>query len=234
MVPDWAADENLSARLLRNLLPALPSCEAAFSLSAMSDMTCLNFAGSLWDSDDSSLMSSPNFEMPTVDGSDEVDVTLLRIDVAEVELHALDVLRSVVVLLTALMLMTAPRGVFASTKEDVFPRQRFDARRLIEQAECRAKAAAALTLVHRHLQHNDHHQETKNGRDTREVTLPLLPSGPGGVHGPALSRPQVFYNFSSGEGGIRTHETLSSSHAFQACAFSHSATSPAICPSAES
>ena len=25
-----------------------------------------------------------------------------------------------------------------------------------------------------------------DGQDTREVTLPLLPSGPGGVHGPAL------------------------------------------------
>ena len=29
-----------------------------------------------------------------------------------------------------------------------------------------------------------------------------------------------------GESGIRTHVTLSSKHAFQACAFSHSATSP--------
>jgi hypothetical protein len=33
-----------------------------------------------------------------------------------------------------------------------------------------------------------------------------------------------------GESGIRTHVTLSSKHAFQACAFSHSAISPAkIC-----
>jgi hypothetical protein len=31
-----------------------------------------------------------------------------------------------------------------------------------------------------------------------------------------------------GESGIRTHVTLSSKHAFQACAFSHSAISPAI------
>src|SRR5207302_10078834 len=30
-----------------------------------------------------------------------------------------------------------------------------------------------------------------------------------------------------GESGIRTHVTLSSKHAFQACAFSHSAISPA-------
>src|SRR5271168_2279566 len=30
-----------------------------------------------------------------------------------------------------------------------------------------------------------------------------------------------------GESGIRTHVTLSSKHAFQACAFSHSALSPA-------
>lgn len=29
-----------------------------------------------------------------------------------------------------------------------------------------------------------------------------------------------------GEGGIRTHETVSRLHAFQACAFDHSATSP--------
>ena len=34
-----------------------------------------------------------------------------------------------------------------------------------------------------------------------------------------------FYN--GGESGIRTHVTLSSKHAFQACAFSHSAISPA-------
>src|SRR6185503_15006672 len=31
----------------------------------------------------------------------------------------------------------------------------------------------------------------------------------------------------SGEGGIRTHDTLSDMHAFQACAFNRSATSPA-------
>src|ERR1700747_2192420 len=31
-----------------------------------------------------------------------------------------------------------------------------------------------------------------------------------------------------GESGIRTHVTLSSKHAFQACAFSHSAISPAL------
>jgi hypothetical protein len=29
-----------------------------------------------------------------------------------------------------------------------------------------------------------------------------------------------------GEGGIRTHETVARLHAFQACAFDHSATSP--------
>src|SRR5262245_29785539 len=65
-----------------------------------------------------------------------------------------------------------------------------------------------------------------NGRDTREGALPLLPSGPGGVHVPASSRPQAVDIF-SGEGGIRTHDTLSDIHAFQACAFSRSATSPA-------
>ena len=32
---------------------------------------------------------------------------------------------------------------------------------------------------------------------------------------------------SGGEGGIRTHETVTRLHAFQACAFDHSATSPA-------
>ena len=31
-----------------------------------------------------------------------------------------------------------------------------------------------------------------------------------------------------GEGGIRTHVRVSPKHAFQACAFSHSATSPAV------
>ena len=34
-----------------------------------------------------------------------------------------------------------------------------------------------------------------------------------------------------GESGIRTHVTLSSKHAFQACAFSHSAISPGDCDS---
>jgi hypothetical protein len=34
-------------------------------------------------------------------------------------------------------------------------------------------------------------------------------------------------SLSSGEGGIRTHDTLSDMHAFQACAFNRSATSPA-------
>ena len=38
-------------------------------------------------------------------------------------------------------------------------------------------------------------------------------SNPGGVHG--------------GESGIRTHGTVSRTHAFQACALSHSAISPA-------
>jgi hypothetical protein len=35
------------------------------------------------------------------------------------------------------------------------------------------------------------------------------------------------YKGNGGESGIRTHVTLSSKHAFQACAFSHSAISPA-------
>src|SRR3954470_2075770 len=33
-----------------------------------------------------------------------------------------------------------------------------------------------------------------------------------------------------GESGIRTHVRVSPKHAFQACAFSHSAISPALCP----
>src|ERR1700688_5053954 len=37
------------------------------------------------------------------------------------------------------------------------------------------------------------------------------------------------YKGNGGESGIRTHVTLSSKHAFQACAFSHSAISPAPC-----
>ena len=43
-------------------------------------------------------------------------------------------------------------------------------------------------------------------------------------------RPYAFKSFGmkyGGESGIRTHVTLSSKHAFQACAFSHSAISPA-------
>ena len=36
------------------------------------------------------------------------------------------------------------------------------------------------------------------------------------------------YLFNGGENGIRTHERITSLHAFQACAFNHSATSPKI------
>ena len=59
----------------------------------------------------------------------------------------------------------------------------------------------------------------------------MLPSGPGGVHDPTLPRPYIFdflptLLYRNGEGGIRTHETLSDLHAFQACAFDRSATSP--------
>jgi hypothetical protein len=38
---------------------------------------------------------------------------------------------------------------------------------------------------------------------------------------------QSVWQYLGGESGIRTHVTLSSKHAFQACAFSHSAISPA-------
>src|SRR4029077_6321213 len=37
------------------------------------------------------------------------------------------------------------------------------------------------------------------------------------------------FRLAGGESGIRTHVTLSSKHAFQACAFSHSAISPVPC-----
>jgi hypothetical protein len=37
----------------------------------------------------------------------------------------------------------------------------------------------------------------------------------------------LYFRLYGGESGIRTHVTLSSKHAFQACAFSHSAISPA-------
>jgi hypothetical protein len=43
----------------------------------------------------------------------------------------------------------------------------------------------------------------------------------------SLKAKPLSYNF-GGESGIRTHVTLSSKHAFQACAFSHSAISPAM------
>ena len=39
---------------------------------------------------------------------------------------------------------------------------------------------------------------------------------------------QCFISFLCGEEGIRTPETVSRLHAFQACALSHSATSPKI------
>ncbi len=40
-----------------------------------------------------------------------------------------------------------------------------------------------------------------------------------------LSKKEVFLSH-GGENGIRTHDTVSRIHAFQACAFNHSATSP--------
>src|SRR5262245_41367066 len=53
------------------------------------------------------------------------------------------------------------------------------------------------------------------------VLLPLRVQGPArrSWFGPELE-------ISGGEGGIRTHETVARLHAFQACAFDHSATSP--------
>src|SRR6476659_8902858 len=88
----------------------------------------------------------------------------------------------------------------------------------------------------------------------KTVCLPLLPSGPGGVHRVLLHRAQPliltrhseterqsgvslspFINNSElqgertrfgGEGGIRTHGPVAETHAFQACRFVHSRTSP--------
>jgi hypothetical protein len=46
---------------------------------------------------------------------------------------------------------------------------------------------------------------------------------------PEPDRENVFARASGGETGIRTLETVSRLHAFQACAFDHSATSPWPC-----
>src|SRR5205814_5499390 len=44
---------------------------------------------------------------------------------------------------------------------------------------------------------------------------------------PPTNEPPIGGSFvGGGQGGIRTHETVSRPHAFQACAFSHSATCP--------
>src|SRR5689334_4744449 len=73
--------------------------------------------------------------------------------------------------------------------------------------------------------------------------LPLLPSGPGGVYRVLLHRAQplarkvfipspqfvglrVEQALYGGEGGIRTHGPVAGTHAFQACRFVHSRTSP--------
>ena len=41
-----------------------------------------------------------------------------------------------------------------------------------------------------------------------------------------LSNINILVDFTGGESGIRTHGTVSRTHAFQACALSHSAISP--------
>ena len=41
-----------------------------------------------------------------------------------------------------------------------------------------------------------------------------------------LKKALIIKGFNGGEDGIRTHERIASLHAFQACAFNHSATSP--------
>src|SRR6266513_1179187 len=63
------------------------------------------------------------------------------------------------------------------------------------------------------------------------VTLPCYPRGRVYIEYTWVCikfKPSVYagFNKSGGESGIRTHVTLSSKHAFQACAFSHSAISP--------
>jgi hypothetical protein len=83
----------------------------------------------------------------------------------------------------------------------------------------------------------------------RTFCLPLLPSGPGGVHRVLLHRARPLGTLKvfirrpqstkvrrrgrrheqarfGGEGGIRTHGPVAETHAFQACRFVHSRTSP--------
>src|SRR5262245_40944750 len=61
------------------------------------------------------------------------------------------------------------------------------------------------------------------------ILLPLLPSGPGGVRGIATHRARAPH-FHGGERGTRNLGTVSRTHAFQACTFSHSVISPRRLP----
>src|SRR3954447_21794534 len=72
--------------------------------------------------------------------------------------------------------------------------------------------------------------ELARPRTFPQHTLPLLPllrSRPGGVHKASVVRsPGSDKKLSGGEGGIRTHGTVSRSQHFQCCQFNHSCTSP--------
>src|SRR4029453_2903324 len=58
------------------------------------------------------------------------------------------------------------------------------------------------------------------------MPLPLLPSGPGGIHGGSSRRRRCGLPWRWGEGGIRTHETVAGLLEFQSSAFDRSAISP--------
>ena len=61
-------------------------------------------------------------------------------------------------------------------------------------------------------------------------SLPLLPSGPGGICKLSSRENQRDRRETGGEGGIRTREAgISRLHTFQACSFNHSDTSPHAC-----
>src|SRR5437867_9560282 len=58
------------------------------------------------------------------------------------------------------------------------------------------------------------------------ASLPLLPSGPGGVQRFLLHRARPLVTFDGGEGGIRTHGPVARTAVFETARFGHSRTSP--------
>ena len=61
---------------------------------------------------------------------------------------------------------------------------------------------------------------------TRRVSLPLLPSGPGGVHDSSLRRTRLSNLNPGWRRGRDSNSRYLRTHAFQACTLSHSVTSP--------